>query len=113
MNHRKFFFKVFRKQPASVPVVVATSLPDSPALKRLAALGFDESEISALVEDFLSMQCRVNPLSMRERLKKQWREQEILLSSSSQVELAAALESTVNGYVTERAARACAYDWMA
>lgn len=107
----KSFFKFFRKQPVFQPGQVGTSLPDDPALGRLANLGFEESEIDALVEDFLSMQCRVNPLAMRERLKAQWKGQEIWHSSPDRPGLAAAMEGAVDTYLGERAARPYKYNW--
>ena len=110
-HSQKAFFKVFRKQPASLPAEVATSRPYAPAFERLADLGFEESEIDALVEDFLLMQCRVEPHAMRERLKKQWKRQEIWHSSPDQRGLAAAMDGAVDAYLTARAARSYKYKW--
>jgi hypothetical protein len=107
----KSFFKIFRERPSSpsIDAKVASVLADSPALKRLADLGFEESAIDALVDDFLSMQCRVDPLSMRERLKKQWQAQH---SSPGELCIAAAMEGAVDTYLTERAARPYAHSWL-
>ena len=105
----KSFFKFFRKQPVLLPGKVGTSHPDD--LGRLTDLGFTESEIDALIEDFLSMQCRVDPLAMRERLKAQWKGQEIWRRSPDRSGLEAAMEGAVDAYLGERAARPSNYNW--
>lgn len=107
----KSFFKFFRKQPVLLPGKVGTSGPDDRAFARLADLGFAVSEIDALVEDFLSMQCRVDPLAMRDRLKSQWKSQEIWNSSPDRPGFAAAMEGAVDSYLAERAARPFNYNW--
>ena len=110
----KAFFKVFGQQTGSTSAEadIPISVVVSPAMQRLVELGFAEHEINDLAEDFLSMQCRTDPLSMRERLKTQWQSRGPLPPSSVELALEPALDKSIETYVAEMAARPFKGHWQ-
>ena len=109
----KEFFKVFGQRTGSTATKADTpiSVVESAAMQRLVDLGFAEQEIDDLAEDFLSMQCRVDPLSMRKRLKAQWQSQALFHPSSVELALEPGLDRAVETYVAEMAARPLKGHW--
>ena len=106
----KAFSKVFAGPRATV-AEVATSVFETPAIKRLLDLGFAEHEINDLAEDFVSMQCRTAPASMRKRLLAQWQANEIFRSSPIELRLKPAFKSAVDIYIAEMAVRPLKCRW--
>jgi hypothetical protein len=92
----------------SAPVDIASSLSQSPAIERLVELGFREDDIDALAEDFLAMQCRIDPQGMHRRLKEQLQAQAIL--SKSPVELG--LDGAIDAHIEHQAAMPPNYKWV-
>lgn len=109
----KQFYDVFGEPTESTCAVAETpiSVVESPAMERLVDLGFAKHEIDDLAEDFLSMQCKSDPLSMRKRLKAQWQSQALLDLSSVKTALEPALDKAVDTYIADMAARPFKCHW--
>ena len=109
----KAFFKVFGGQAGSVYAVAVKplSVVESPAMRLLVDLGFAENEMNDLAEDFLSMQCRSDPLSMRTRLRAQWQSRALLHLSSVEPALEPALDKALDISIAEMTARPLKGHW--
>ena len=109
----KAFFEVFGEQTASAYAVAdkPASVVESPAMQNLVDLGFAVHEMNDLAEDFLSMQCRSDPLSMRTRLRAQWQSRALLHLSSVEPALEPALDKAVDTYIADMAARPFKGHW--
>ena len=109
----KAFFKVFGEQTGSAYAVADTpiSVVEWPAMQLLVDLGFAEHEMNELAEDYLSMQCRSDPLSMRKRLKAQWQSRALFRLPSVELALEPALEKAVDTYIADMAARPFKGHW--
>ena len=109
----KAFFQVFGEQTGSAYAVADTpiSVVEWPAMQLLVDLGFAEHEMNELAEDYLSMQCRSDPLSMRKRLKAQWQSRALFRLPSVELALEPALEKAVDTYIADMAARPFKGHW--
>lgn len=67
----KAFFAYFGVPSGSLgEVAKPSSAPDSP-LNSLHEMGFEDDLLNALVEDFITLQCKIDPVRMRARYIKQ------------------------------------------